>query len=414
MFTRQHRKRQFHVDLAQPPQGRVPLSQTAGTRPHRKRQFYVDLPELSRPEPPDPPQQRVRRLPSITQAIKRVHFPHRSSAIMTLAQRRLLQRLSLILMFVGVVLAAALGGGLYFASHAQAPSPVSSSLGVAESPNTHRGQLQHTLLNSPFSSLEQHVAANGLQPPTVRAASAFVFDPNRGWVFYAKHADDVRSIASLTKVMTLLIASEASDLDQPVTIRPDAAALVNSANSYMGVSAGEQLTIRDLLYGLVVASGNDAAVALADAISGSQASFVALMNRYALQLGLTHTHFVSPDGLDDGNHSTARDLAMLAAIALVRPEVQQISATRHYTISPTATHRRYNLWNNNDLLPGGHSPYPGANGVKTGYTDSARYCQVFSAHRDGHLIVGVVLGDPSAEARTNDARALLDWGFAQE
>jgi D-alanyl-D-alanine carboxypeptidase (penicillin-binding protein 5/6) len=182
----------------------------------------------------------------------------------------------------------------------------------------------------------------------------------------------------------------------------------------MGVSTGEQLTLRDLLYGLVTASGNDAAVAIADAVGGTEASFVAMMNRRAWRLGLTQTVFVTPDGVDDGNRSTARDLAVLAAIALEHPGLEQITATRHYTIPRTATHKAYELWSGNDLLPGGRSPYLGANGVKTGYTAGAVYCLAFSARRQGHLLVGVVLGAPSAEVRARDAQALLDWGFAHE
>jgi D-alanyl-D-alanine carboxypeptidase (penicillin-binding protein 5/6) len=278
-----------------------------------------------------------------------------------------------------------------------------------------REQTQRNLATQPFASLGLHVSsANGLRPPAIRAAAAFLFDPNRGWVFYAKNADIERPVASLTKVMTLLVASGTGDLDQSVTVGFDAAALVNGANSYMGVSTGEQLTLRDLLYGLVVASGNDAAVAIADAVGGTEASFVAMMNRRAWRLGLTNTVFVTPDGLDDGNRSTAHDLAVLTAIALEQPGVEQITSTRHYTIPRTARHKAYELWSGNDLLPGGRWPYPGANGVKTGYTAGALYCMAFSARRQGHLLVGVVLGDPSAETRASDAHALLDWGFAQE
>ncbi|HEU5441892.1 MAG TPA: D-alanyl-D-alanine carboxypeptidase family protein [Ktedonobacterales bacterium] len=265
-----------------------------------------------------------------------------------------------------------------------------------------------------FSSLQGYVPAAGLQPPAVQAAAAFLFDPERGLVFYEKHADDQRSIASLTKVMTLVLAVNAGNLDRPIHIGPDAAALVSSANSYMGVSSGERLTLRDLLYGLVVGSGNDAAVAIADGISETQATFVALMNSRARRFGLTQTHFVTPDGVDNGNLSTAHDLAILTAIALMTPGVEHITSTRHTTIPTTGTHKAFELWSSNDLLPGGRAPYPGANGVKSGYTERASYCLAFSARRQGHLLVGVLLGDPSADARDRDAHALLDWGFAQE
>jgi D-alanyl-D-alanine carboxypeptidase (penicillin-binding protein 5/6) len=215
-------------------------------------------------------------------------------------------------------------------------------------------------------------------------------------------------------MMTLLVAVNAGDLNQQVTIGPDAAALVNSQNSYMGVSTGEKMSLRDLLYGIIVASGNDAAVAISDYIGGSEASFVAIMNRYARQLGLRHTVFVSPDGADDGNKSSARDLAILGAVLMEHPEVAKITSTPYYQIPQTDAHQSYDLWATNDLLPGGGAPYTGANGIKTGFTGAAQYCMAFSAQAQGHLIVGVVLGDPSSPARNSDAHALLDWAFSQE
>lgn len=253
------------------------------------------------------------------------------------------------------------------------------------------------------------------QPPTVRARAAFVVEPQLGLIYYAKAADQALPMASTTKVMTLLLASEEGDLNQLVTIGPDAAALVNSDNSYMGVSTGEQLTLRDLLYGLALPSGNDAAVAIADAIGGNVPSFVALMNQRAQQLGLTDTHYVSPDGLDDGNRTSARDLAVLTSILVMQhPELIPITSTLHAVLPPTATHKGYNLWSGDDLLSGARSPYPGAIGVKPGFTYAARYCQAFAAVRHGHLIVGVVLDDWSWKDRISDMRALLDWGYAQD
>ncbi len=253
------------------------------------------------------------------------------------------------------------------------------------------------------------------RPPTVYAVAAFVLDPQQGLIYYEKDTDESRPMASTTKVMTMLLAVEYGNLDQMVSVGPDAASLVNSDNSYMGLSAGEQLTLRDLLYGLVLPSGNDAAVAIADAIGGSEEAFVAMMNLRAHQLGLADTHYVSPDGLDDGNHTSARDLAVLTTILLVEhPEVEQITSALHYVIPQTATHKAYDLWSGNDLLSGARSPYPGAIGVKPGFTDAARYCQAFAARRHGHLIIGAVLGDWSWEERISDMRALLDWGFAQD
>ena len=252
-------------------------------------------------------------------------------------------------------------------------------------------------------------------PPGVTAKAAYVFDPDLGFVYYAKDADAELPMASCTKVMTLLLAVERGKLDQVVTVGPDAAALVRSGSSYMGLSTGEKLSLRDLLYGLVLPSGNDAAIAIADAISGSVPKFVALMNERAKQLGLTRTHFVTPHGLDEpGHYTTARDLAVLSGVAMHNPEIVKITSVTHYSIPKTSTHKAYELQTGNDLLSGARSPYPGAIGVKPGFTGNAGYCQAFAAIRHGRMIVGVVLNEPSWQIRIVDMRNLLDWGFEQE
>jgi D-alanyl-D-alanine carboxypeptidase (penicillin-binding protein 5/6) len=250
--------------------------------------------------------------------------------------------------------------------------------------------------------------------PAVQAATAFLFDGDTGEIFYAKDADAERPMASTTKVMTALLAIESKQLDRLVTIGPDAEALAVPGSSRMGVSAGERIRLRDLLYGLLLPSGNDAAIAIADEVGGSEAAFIDLMNARARELGLTHTHYTNPHGLiDDPNHYTsARDLATLEAAALKLPDFVTIASTLHYTIPETRMHKAYDLQTGNDLLSGSRSPYPGALGGKPGYTVAARYTMTFSARRHGHLIVGAVLGDPSWQVRTDDMRALLDWGFA--
>jgi D-alanyl-D-alanine carboxypeptidase (penicillin-binding protein 5/6) len=252
-------------------------------------------------------------------------------------------------------------------------------------------------------------------PPAIAAAAAYVFDGDSGAVFYTRHADDERAMASCTKVMTALVAVKFGRFDQPVTVGADAAAYVNTDNSYMGLSAGETLSLSDLLYGLLLPSGNDAAIAIADAVGGSQDHFVAMMNQEAQALGLTHTHYADPHGLDAPRHYTsAHDLAVLSAVALRNSLIALIAATPHYTIPRTPTHKAYNLFNYNSLLPGASAAYPGAIGLKPGNTGNAGWCEAFAAQRDGHLIIGVVLGDPTWSQRNADMRALLDWGFAQE
>jgi serine-type D-Ala-D-Ala carboxypeptidase (penicillin-binding protein 5/6) len=251
-------------------------------------------------------------------------------------------------------------------------------------------------------------------PPSIQAAAAIVMDGDTGAVLYSMHADDMRPMASCTKIMTALVAVQHGTLDQMVTIGTDAASYVNSYNSYMGLSAGEKVSLADLLYGLLLPSGNDAAIAIADAIGGSQDQFVSMMNQEAQTLGLTHTHFADPHGLDaPGHHTSARDLGVLSIAALHNPTIARIAATLHYEIPQTATHKAYSLFNYNSLLPGAHSPYPGAIGLKPGNTGAAGWCEAFAARRNDHLIVGVVLGDPTWSQRNTDMHALLDWGFSQ-
>ena len=251
--------------------------------------------------------------------------------------------------------------------------------------------------------------------PVVTAKAAFVFDADTGLVYYSKDANDELPQASCTKVMTLLLAVERGNLDQMVTVGADAHALVNPDSSYMGLDVGEKLTLRDLLYGLVMPSGNDAAVAIADAIGGNVPNFVAMMNQRAQQLGLTRTHFVNPHGLDaPGHYTSARDLAVLSAYALRNPTIVKVVSTLDYVIPKTATHKAYHLHTGNDLLAGARSPYPGAIGVKPGFTGNAGFTMAFAAIRHGHLIVGAVLDDPSWQVRIVDMRLLLDWGFEQE
>lgn len=251
--------------------------------------------------------------------------------------------------------------------------------------------------------------------PHVVAHAAFLFDADTGAILYSKDADAELPQASCTKIMTALIAVERGNLDQMITAGADAHAMVNSNSSYMGLSVGEKLTLRDLLYGLLLPSGNDAAVAIADGVAGSVPAFVALMNQKAAQLGLTRTHFKNPHGLDaPGHYTTARDLAVLAADAMRVPTIEQMTSTRTYNIPKTATHKAYRLRTGNDLLSDSRASYPGAIGVKPGFTGPAGYTMAFAAVRNGHMLVGSVLHDPSWQVRIVDMHTILDWGFTHE
>ncbi len=235
-----------------------------------------------------------------------------------------------------------------------------------------------------------------LTPPPVSAEGAIVADVALGQIVFEKDAHWPLPPASTTKIMTALVALEHGRLDETVTVQ--ASALVGGAK--MGLVAGEQLTLEDLLYGLLLRSGNDAAVAIAQHVGGSVDGFVEMMNDEAARLGLKNTHFANPHGLDNIDHYTsAYDLLVITRRALANPVFARIVATTDYTVGSHQMHNR------NELL----STYPGADGVKTGTTTAAGECLVASATRDGHQIVAVVLG---SQDRYADATVLLDYAFS--
>ena len=241
-------------------------------------------------------------------------------------------------------------------------------------------------------------AADPAAPPRLSARSATLMDAATGRLLYASHAEDPSLIASTTKIMTALAICEAGDLDRTVTIPPEAVGIEGSS---MYLKAGEVLSVRDLLYGLMLRSGNDAAAALALADSGSLPGFVQKMNDRAAALGLQHTHYANPHGLDsDENYSTAHDLALLTRYALQNPDFSAIVSTKSITIGDRI------LTNHNKLL----WQYPGAVGVKTGYTKTSGRILVSAAERDGRCLIAVTISDPNDWA---DHTALLDYGFSQ-
>jgi D-alanyl-D-alanine carboxypeptidase len=250
--------------------------------------------------------------------------------------------------------------------------------------------------------------------PALTARAAMLYDVTSGKTLLAVNANAQLPMASTTKIMTAVVALTFGRLDQPVAVGADAVALDNQGASLCGLIAGDTLTLREMLYCLMLPSGDDAAVAIADSVGGSQAGFVALMNLEARLLGLAHTHYANPHGLDQaGHYSSANDLIRLAAYAMSSPTFARIVATPKMTIPATASHHRYVLTNTNELLAGEPFAYPGAIGVKTGYTGGAGYCLVFAAKRSQGTLLGVVLGEPYLNDRFTDPTALLTWGFAQ-
>lgn len=239
-------------------------------------------------------------------------------------------------------------------------------------------------------------------PDVTMAAGALVTSDGR--VLWQRRGADRRAIASITKIMTAIVAMENSQPDDVLTV-PTASVRVGESTSFL--RAGERLPVSEVLEALLVKSGNDAAVALARHVSGSEDDFVQLMNDKAKELALARTSFSNPHGLDEpGNYSTAADVAVMARYAMTKLLFRRIVAQKTATIGTGARAERIVSTN---LLIGN---YMGANGVKTGWTDDAGYCVVASAQRDGVELYAVVLGTTTELRRFRDARELLDFGFA--
>ncbi len=229
------------------------------------------------------------------------------------------------------------------------------------------------------------------------AQSAVVIDADTGEVRYEHNADAVLPMASTTKIMTAIVAIEQGDIDRTYTVKPE---YTQTEGSSMYLKPGETVSIRDTLYGLMLMSGNDAALAIAGECGGQEA-FVQAMNDKAEALGLTNTHFENPNGLDgDTHHTTARELAELTAYALQNPDFREIVSTKNITCAGRT------MVNHNKML----SLYKGAIGVKTGYTKKCGRCLVSAAERNGRTLIAVTLNDPDD---WNDHCTMLDEAFAQ-
>jgi D-alanyl-D-alanine carboxypeptidase (penicillin-binding protein 5/6) len=239
--------------------------------------------------------------------------------------------------------------------------------------------------------------------PQVDARAYFVMNAANGDVLAASHARESVPIASITKLMTVLVALEHLKLDDVVTVGPGASAV---GESTIHLRTGERITVGDLVKGALIQSANDAADALAFAAGGGDtARFVAWMNAKAAALGLRDTHFSRPDGLDAPGHvSSARDVVKLARVAMHVPAVRNTVDERVDTISGGRT---LHTWN--DLL----GVFPGLIGVKTGHTGAAGWCEVAAVRRPGVSVYATILGSPSRDQRNADLAALLRWGVSR-
>jgi D-alanyl-D-alanine carboxypeptidase (penicillin-binding protein 5/6) len=248
-------------------------------------------------------------------------------------------------------------------------------------------------------------AAPAAAPEGIEAQAWTVVDARSGDVLASQAAEERRPIASATKLMTAYVAMRELAPDEVVRAAPYEAIY---GESLLGLRTGEKVSVRDLLYGLLLVSGNDAAHTLAVAAAGSEERFVGQMNRYAAALGLADTHYANTIGLDEeGNYSSAADLATLTRRLLQDPAFAKIVDTREALLRSFNPPRR--IENSNDLL--GTAPW--VSGVKTGHTFDAGYVLVASGERRGVSLVSVALGEPTEEARFADSFDLLEYGFSQ-
>lgn len=239
-------------------------------------------------------------------------------------------------------------------------------------------------------------------PPPVTAESYVLMDVCTGEILFGNNVHRRMEPASTTKILTAIVAIERGKLDDRVTVSEHAA---RADGSSIWLKAGETRTVRELLYGLLLSSGNDAAIALAEHVAGDEQKFMGWMNEKARELGATETTFVNPNGLPDPGHlTTVLDMAVIARYALHNPFFSQIVQTRHFSMPWPEHEWDRALTNHNKML----WRYSGADGVKTGYTRSAGHCLVTSATRDGQQLLAVVFKSRDIYA---DTSALLNWGF---
>lgn len=258
-----------------------------------------------------------------------------------------------------------------------------------------------------FMMLSVVVFAEGNTDLGLNAKSAILMEESTGNILYESNPDERLPIASVTKVMTMLLIMEAVDsekisLDDMVTVSENA---MSYGGSTMFLETGEQLTVNDMLKGIAVASANDGCVAMAEHLAGSESAFVDMMNEKAKELGMENTHFMNTNGLDEDDHySSARDVAIMSR------ELMKHETIFNYTSIWMDTLRggKFQLANTNKLI----RFYDGANGLKTGSTSKALCCLSAAAKRNDMQLIAVVLGAPTSAERFASAKSLLDYGFA--
>ncbi len=310
---------------------------------------------------------------------------------------------------ITAILVASVTNGLSMAvssSQRQAPGlPAGSQPGKARSmvrlPATRHTHLlpgRVTTASHPLSAASTVLA---YAPPPIQARAAFLVDMQTGKVLYEKNPDQRLAMASTTKITTAVVALQHARLDSLARVSYRAATI---GESTMVLQEGERLTVRQLLYGLLLNSANDAAITLAEHVAGSEPRFVAMMNELARQLHMHNTHYVTSHGLDaPGHYSSARDLATIAIYAMRDPTFRRIVSTLSYHIPATRHNHEHWLASINRVMYW----FPGVDGVKPGQTDNSGLCQVVSAWRNGHHLMAVLLNTPTL---VTDIRNLLNYG----
>lgn len=235
------------------------------------------------------------------------------------------------------------------------------------------------------------------------AKGAILINGDTGEVIFERNADEKLPMASTTKIMTALLLCENGDFKREITVTAE---MLRVEGSSMGLLAGDKVTLHDLLYGLMLASGNDAANVVAYVLGGTVDGFVQIMNNKAQELNLKSTHFATPSGLDgEGHYTTARDLAMLARYAMQNEEFAKAASSKTAVLNYGNPPYRRSLSNHNKLL----DSFEGAVGIKTGYTKKSGRCLVSAAKRDGKFVIAVTLNDPDDWA---DHKSMLEYGLS--
>jgi serine-type D-Ala-D-Ala carboxypeptidase (penicillin-binding protein 5/6) len=242
--------------------------------------------------------------------------------------------------------------------------------------------------------------------PSVSAQRAILMDGETGRVLFEKDAHSTSRIASITKIMTAVLAIESGKMDEKVTVSPNAE---GTEGSSLYLKAGEKIKLEDLVYGLMLRSGNDSAVAIAEAVGGSLEGFVHLMNQKAAEIGMKNSHFSNPHGLDDheDHYSTAYDMALLTKYAMENEHYKKISGTKVHT-APNPEEKWDRKWKNKNRMV--TELYKHSTGGKTGYTKRAKRTLVSTASKDGENLIAVTLNAPDD---WNDHIGMFEYGFEQ-